>query len=97
MYHGDEQEGGQRALTAAQITAVVTRARLGAAQRDELFRVREPAGMASEDVVDVLVDVERVAAGLARVLRAIRLDRCASVRRLLATDSPTRPERAADR
>jgi hypothetical protein len=29
--------------------------------------------VASEDVVDVLVDVERVAAGLARVLRAIRL------------------------
>lgn len=72
MHHGDDEDH-RRAVTAAEIAAVSTRAGLGAAQRDELVGVRVPAGMASDDVVEVLVEVERLAVGLARVLRRTRL------------------------
>lgn len=73
MYHDEQHSDRWRALSAAEIRAVGARARLGAAQRHELVGVRVPRGLPSEEVVELLVDVERVAVGLARVLRAARL------------------------
>jgi hypothetical protein len=73
MYHDEQHSDRWRALSATEIRAVGARARLGAAQRDELVGVRVPRGLPSEEVVELLVDVERVAVGLARVLRATRL------------------------
>jgi hypothetical protein len=81
MHHGDEEHSDQqRRLSVAEISAVGTRARLGAGQGDELVGVRVPRELTSDEVMDLLVDVERLAVGLARVLREERLRARAAAR-----------------